>query len=221
MNSNHSSGLLCPLTRRENDFIYEEEYHHGDAAVQNCRSDVVDPVRHQQSGHRHPDAVNGVHHTGHDAEGDDVPQRLIRQVSVTPEHQISLDREVDALPDHHGGHVGTEVRQASVQAVIADDIPFEGLPEQGQGDPRKAEVNVGKAREHSRQEQQHQILAYRDQIADDDEESSLSDPFCCLRMCFRKALPKILDCAHTLLPLTPLPSWLPSGSSLPSVPPGQ
>ena len=40
--------------------IHKEEDHHGDAAVEHGGADVVDEVRHQQTSHRHPDAVDGV-----------------------------------------------------------------------------------------------------------------------------------------------------------------
>ena len=48
------------LSLGEDDFIHKEENDHRDTAVQNGGADVVDEVRHQQTSHRHPDAVDGV-----------------------------------------------------------------------------------------------------------------------------------------------------------------
>ena len=45
---------------REDDLIHKEEDDHGDAAVEHGGADVVDEVRHQQTSHRHLDAVDGV-----------------------------------------------------------------------------------------------------------------------------------------------------------------
>ena len=51
---------------REDDLVHEEEDHHGDAAVEDGGADVVDEVRHQQTCHGHPDAVDGVDDAGDD-----------------------------------------------------------------------------------------------------------------------------------------------------------
>jgi hypothetical protein len=51
----------------ENHLIDEEEDHHGHAAVQNRRADVIDEVRHKQSGYGNPYAVDGVDDAGDDA----------------------------------------------------------------------------------------------------------------------------------------------------------
>ena len=52
--------LFCGLALGEDDLVHEEEDHHRDAAVEHGGADAVDEVRHQQAGHRHPDAVDGV-----------------------------------------------------------------------------------------------------------------------------------------------------------------
>ena len=99
---------------REDDLIHKEEDDHGDAAVEHGGADVVDEVRHQQTCHRHPDAVDGVDDAGDDAEGQHIPADLFCQIALAAEHKIALDGEVDALADDHGDHVGAEVGQAAV-----------------------------------------------------------------------------------------------------------
>ena len=63
--------FLC-LALREDDLIHKEEDDHGDAAVEDDGTDVVDEGGHKQTGHRHPDAVDGVDDAGDDTEGDHI-----------------------------------------------------------------------------------------------------------------------------------------------------
>ena len=116
---------------REDDLIHKEEDHHGDAAVEHGGADVVNKVRYQQPGHCHPDAVDGVDDAGNDAEGQHIPADLLCQIALAAEHKIALDGEVDALTDDHGDHVGAEVGQTAVGGIVAEDVPLEGLAEQG------------------------------------------------------------------------------------------
>ena len=67
--------VLLGLAFGEDDLIDEEEDDHRDAAVQDGGADVVDEVGHQQTGHRDPDAVDGVDDAGDDAEGQHIPCR--------------------------------------------------------------------------------------------------------------------------------------------------
>ena len=83
--------LLLGLALGEDDLVDKEEDHHGDTAVEHHGTDVVDKSGHEQTGHRHPDAVNGVDDAGDDAEGDDVPQDLVGQVALAAEDQVALE----------------------------------------------------------------------------------------------------------------------------------
>jgi len=96
-----SSVVLCFLgfAFGEDDLIHNEEDHHGYAAIQNRRPDVVNSGGNILPGHRHPDAVDGIDDAGNDAEGNQIPQDLIPQLSFAAEHQIALDGEIDALAD--------------------------------------------------------------------------------------------------------------------------
>ena len=62
---------------REDDFVDKEENDHRHAAVQNRRADVINKVRHQQSGYGNPYAVDGVDDAGDDAERQHVPCDLL------------------------------------------------------------------------------------------------------------------------------------------------
>ena len=61
---------------REDDLIHEEEDDHGDTAVEDGGADVVDEVRHQQTCHRHPDAVDGVDDADNNAKRQQIPADL-------------------------------------------------------------------------------------------------------------------------------------------------
>ena len=91
---------------REDDLIHKEEDDHGDAAVEHRGADVVDEVRHQQAGHRHPHTVDGVDDAGDDAEGQHIPADLLGKVALAAEHEVALDEEVDALANDHCNHRG-------------------------------------------------------------------------------------------------------------------
>ena len=132
--------LFCLLAFREDDLIHKEEDDHGDAAVEHGGANVVDEVWHQQPSHRHPDAVDGVDDAGNDAERQQIPAHLICNVAFAAEHEIALDREVDALTDDHGDHVSTEVGQTSVSGIVAQNVPLEGLAEEGDVNARPAEI---------------------------------------------------------------------------------
>ena len=110
---------------REDDFVDKEENHHRHAAVQNRRADVIDEVRHQQSGYGDPHAVDGVDNAGDDAECQHIPRNLLAQIALTAEHEIALDREIDALANDHGDHIRAEVRQPAVGGIVAEDVPLE------------------------------------------------------------------------------------------------
>ena len=84
---------------REDDLIHKEEDDHGDAAVEHGGADVVDEVRHQQTSHRHPDAVDGIDDAGDDAERQQIPADLFCQIALAAEHEIALNGEIDALAD--------------------------------------------------------------------------------------------------------------------------
>ena len=64
--------LFCGFAFGEDDLVHEEEDDHRDAAVEHRGADVVDEIRHQQTGHSHPDAVDGVDDAGNEAEGQQI-----------------------------------------------------------------------------------------------------------------------------------------------------
>lgn len=68
--------LFCGFAFGEDDLVHEEEDDHRDAAVEHRGADVVDEIRHQQTGHSHPDAVDGVDDAGDEAEGQQIPADL-------------------------------------------------------------------------------------------------------------------------------------------------
>ena len=70
-----------------------------------------------------------------------IPADLLGQVALAAEDEVALDGEIDALADDHGHHVGAEVRQTAVGGVVAEDVPLEGLAEQGDVDARPAEIH--------------------------------------------------------------------------------
>ena len=70
------SVCLVGLALREDDLIHKEEDDHGNAAVEHGGTDVVDEVRHQQTCHRHPDAVDGVDDAGNNAKRQQIPADL-------------------------------------------------------------------------------------------------------------------------------------------------
>ena len=65
------------LAFREDDFVDKEENDHRHTAVQNRRADVINEVRHQQSGNGDPYAVDGVDDAGDDAERQHIPRNLL------------------------------------------------------------------------------------------------------------------------------------------------
>ena len=109
----------------EDDFVDEEENHHRHAAVQNRRADVINKVRHQQPGYGNPYAVDGVDNAGDDAECQHIPRDLLAQIALAAEHEIALNREVDAFTNHHSNHVSAEIRQTAVGGIVAEDVPLE------------------------------------------------------------------------------------------------
>lgn len=187
------SGSLFGFTfrRGEDDLVHKEEHHHGDTPVQNGSADVVDEIRHQQTGHSHPDAVDGVHDAGDDAEGHQIPGNLRAQLAVRTEHEVALDGEVDALADHHGNHVGAEVGKAAVRLVVAQDVPLKGFAKQGQRNAGPAEAGITQTRKRRGQELQHQVLEHGDQIAYDHEQAALANPLGSRRMLGGKIIPEI------------------------------
>ena len=167
------SGLLG---LRENDLVDEEENNHRDTAVEHHGTDVVDEVGHEHTGDSYPHAVDGVDDAVDDDEGHDVPGDLPGQVALAAEDEVALDGEVDDLADGHGDHVGAEVAQAAVGGVIAEDVPLEGLAEEGNRDAGPAEIHVGQALEGQGQELEDEVLEHCHQVADDDEQSALTNP---------------------------------------------
>lgn len=83
--------------------------------------------------------------------------------------KIALDGEVDALADDHGDHVGAEVGQTAVGGIVAEDVPLEGLAEQGNVDARPAEIHHRQACKGLGQKLQQQVLEHRDEVGHDDE----------------------------------------------------
>ena len=69
--------LFCGFAFGEDDLVHEEEDDHRDSAVEHRGADVVDEIRHQQTGHSHPDAVDGVDDAGDDAESQHIPRDLL------------------------------------------------------------------------------------------------------------------------------------------------
>ena len=181
---------MC-LAFRKDDLIHKEEDHHGDAAVEHGGADVVDEVRHQQTSHCHPDAVDGVDNAGNDTERQQIPADLLGQIALAAEHKIALDGEVDALADDHGDHVGAEVGQAAVGGIVAQDVPLEGLAEQGDINARPAEIHHRQAGKGLGQELQQQVLEHRDEVGHDDEQAALPHPLGSCRVLCRKIVPEI------------------------------
>ena len=190
--------LFCGFAFGEDDLVHEEEDDHRDAAVEHRGADVVDEIRHQQTGHSHPDAVDGVDDAGDEAEGQQIPADLLGEVALAAEDKIALDGEIDALADDHGHHVGAEVGQAAVGGVVAEDIPLEGLAEQGDVDARPAEVHHRQACKRLGQELQKQVFEHGDEVGHDDEQSTLPHPFGRGRMLCGKVIPEI----HDLIPFS-------------------
>lgn len=196
LNSLH---FLFRGTLREDDLVDEEENHHAHAAVEDGGADVIQPSGDKHPGHGNPDAVNRVHNAGNNAEGQQIPQRLVGHISLAAEDEAALDEEIDDFADDHGDHIGGEIGQAAVGRVIADDIPLKGLPEEGQVDARESKVHIGKEREGCRQESQQQIFEHRDHIADDHEQAALPHPLRRGGVLLREVFP---DISHALLPPT-------------------
>ena len=196
---------------REDDLIHKEEDHHGDAAVEHGGADVVDKVRHQQASHRHPDAIDGVDDAGDEAEGQHIPADLLGQVALAAEHKAALDGEVDALPDDHGDHISAEVGQTAVSGVVAQDIPLEGLPEQGDVDAGPAEIHHRQTGKSLGQKLQQQVFEYRNEVGHDDKEAALTHPPGSGRVLGRKVIPEV----HRLAPLSCFSGVLPCGCSAP------
>ena len=113
---------------REDDFVDEEENHHRHTAVQNRRTDVINKVRNQQPCYGDPYAVDGVDDAGDDAECQHIPRDLLAQIALAAEHEIALNREVDALANDHSDHIRAEIRQPTVGGIVAEDVPLEGFP---------------------------------------------------------------------------------------------
>ena len=90
--------LFCGLALGEDDLVHEEEDHHRDAAVEHGGTDVVDEVGHQQTGHRHPDAVDGVDDAGDETEGQQVPADLFCQIALAAEDEAALDGKLMHSP---------------------------------------------------------------------------------------------------------------------------
>ena len=196
---------------REDDLIHKEEDHHGDAAVEHGGADVVDKVRHQQASHGNPDAVDGVDDAGNDAEGQHIPADLLGQVALAAEHKAALDGEVDALPNDHGDHISAEVGQAAVGGVVAQDIPLEGLPEQGNVDAGPAKVHHRQTGKGLWQKLQQQVFEHGDEVGHDDKEAALTHPLGSGRVLGRKVIPEV----HRLAPLSCFSGVLPCGCSAP------
>ena len=202
--------LFCGFfALREDDLIHKEEDHHGDAAVEDGGADVVDEVRYQQTGHRHPDAVDGVDDAGDDAEGQHIPADLLCQIALAAEHKIALDGEVDALADDHGDHVSAEVGQTAVGGIVAEDVPLEGLAEQGNVNARPAEIHHRQACKGLGQKLQQQVLEHGDEVGHDDKQSALPHPLGSGGVLCREVIPKI----HILLPFSCFSGALPCGCS--------
>ena len=144
----------------EDDLVDEEENHHRHTAVQNGGADVIDEVRHKQSGYGDPHAVDGVDDAGDDAERHHIPRDLLAQVALAAEHEIALDGEVDALANDHGNHIRAEVRQAAVGGIVAEDVPLEGFAKQGHIHAGPAEIHHRQTAERSGQKLQQQILEH-------------------------------------------------------------
>ena len=176
---------------REDDFVDKEENDHRHAAVQNGRAEVIDEVRHQQPGYGNPHAVDGVDNAGNDAERQHIPRDLLAQIALAAEHKIALDREVDALANDHGDHVGAEVRQTTVGGIVAEDVPLEGFAKQGHIHAGPAEIHHRQTAERSGQKLQQQILEHGNQIRHDDEQTALAHPLGCGRVFLRKIIPKL------------------------------
>ena len=175
----------------EDDFVDKEENDHRHAAVQNGRADVIDEVRHQQPGYGDPHAVDGVDDAGDDAECQHIPRDLLAQIALAAEHEIALDREVDALANDHGDHIRAEVRQPAVGGIVAEDVPLEGFAKQGHIHAGPAEIHHRQTAERSGQKLQQQILEHGNQIRHDDEQTALAHPLGCGRVFLRKIIPKL------------------------------
>ena len=52
-----SSGGFLSFALGEDDLIDHEEHHHGDAAVEDCGADVIQPAGNEVSGYGHPDQL--------------------------------------------------------------------------------------------------------------------------------------------------------------------
>ena len=129
-----------------------------------------------------------------------MPHPLIGHVALAAEHEAALNEEVDDLADDHSNHVGGEVGHAALVRTVADDVPLEGDAEQGHINAREAEVPVAQVGKGSGQEGQKQVFKDRDEIADDDEQAALPDPFGCGGVLFCEAAPKGSYFIHVPVP---------------------
>ena len=76
--------------------------------------------------------------------------------------------------------------------VVAEDIPLEGLAEQGDVDARPAEVHHRQACKCLGQELQKQVFEQGDEVGHDDEQSALPHPFGRGRMLCGKLFQKFM-----------------------------
>lgn len=153
-----SSGGFLSFALGEDDLIDHEEHHHGDAAVEDCGADVIQPAGNEVSGYGHPDAVDGVDHAGDHAEGQHIPHTLLQDVPLGAEHEASLDEEVDDLADDHGDHIGGEVGDAALLRAVADDVPLKGNAENRQVDAGEPEIPAAQVRKGRGQEGRSRYL---------------------------------------------------------------
>ena len=127
----YSPVLLCLLflrrSLRENNLVHKEKYHHRYTTIQHCSSDIIQPVRYKHSCNCDPDAVNRIYDTGHDAECDQIPERLISNFSLASENEVPLTWKVNAFSKNHGYHVCAKVRKSTMLCIITNNIPLKCL----------------------------------------------------------------------------------------------
>lgn len=86
--------FFVSFTFREDNLVNKEEYHHTDAAIENSRANIIEPIRNEKSGYRNPDAVNGIDNAGNNTERKHIPHSLKRNVAFAAKYPVTLDKKV-------------------------------------------------------------------------------------------------------------------------------
>ena len=168
--------MFCIFCITKDDLIYHEEDHHGDASIEDGGANIIQPAWDKRACDCHPDAVDGVDHTGDHTKRQQVPHSLVGNVALGSENPASLNKEVDDLTDNHGDHIGGKVGNTALLRTVADDVPLKLNAEQVQIDAGETEISASHEGKGSRQEGQQHIFKHGDHIAHQHKQAALPDP---------------------------------------------